>query len=119
MMRDAGTRRAIAVVLIVGMVLSVGLAGVVSYYASSSPDGLEKVAEQQGFSDSADPSAAEDSPLAGYGVEGVADERMSVGLAGVVGVGVTALLGFGLFLLLGARKRAPAQEPRTAPDAHG
>lgn len=118
-MRDPGARRAIAVVLIIGMVLSVGLAGIVSYYASTHPDGLEHVAEQEGFSESAQESATEDSPLAGYGVEGVSDERMSAGLAGVVGVGVTALLGFGLFLLLGARRRPTEREHPGVTEPHG
>ena len=32
-----------------GLVVSLFLAGVISFYASSSPDGLEKVAEDIGF----------------------------------------------------------------------
>ena len=32
-----------------GFIVSLFLAGVVSFYASSSPDGLEKVAEDIGF----------------------------------------------------------------------
>lgn len=104
----AGTSRAIALVLIVGMLASVVLAGVVSFYASPDPDGLESVAQSQGFDETAQDSATADSALADYGVEGVSDERLSVGLAGVVGVGVTALMGFGLFLLLTAGRAAPS-----------
>ncbi len=105
-MKDS-TNRTIAGVLIIGLLASVVLAGLVSFYASSSPDGLESVAEQQGFGESAEDSATAESALADYGVSGVEDERWSVGLAGVVGVGITALLGFGLFLLLTAgRSRA-------------
>lgn len=102
----AGTSRAIALVLIIGMLASVVLAGVVSFYASPDPDGLESVAQSQGFDETAQDSATADSALADYGVEGVSDERLSVGLAGVVGVGVTALVGFGLFLLLTAGRAA-------------
>ena len=98
----AGTSRAIALVLIVGMLASVVLAGFVSFYASPDPDGLESVANSQGFDETAQDSATADSALADYGVAGVPDERLSIGLAGVVGVGVTALVGFGLFLLLTA-----------------
>lgn len=104
----AGTSRAIALVLIIGMLASVVLAGVVSFYASPDPDGLEAVAQSQGFDETAQDSASADSALADYGVEGVSDERLSVGLAGVVGVGVTALVGFGLFLLLSAGRAAPS-----------
>ena len=44
---------------------------------------------------------------------------MSAGLAGVVGVGVTALLGFGLFLLLGARRRPTEREHPGVTEPHG
>jgi cobalt/nickel transport protein len=83
-----------------GLVLSLVLAGGVSYYASSQPDGLEKVAGDIGFLDSAEESAVEDGPLAGYGVAGVDNERISGGLAGVIGVASTAAVSFGLFYAL-------------------
>ena len=81
----------------VGLAVSLVLAGGVSYYASSQPDGLEKVAGDVGFLDTAKESAVEDSPLAGYGVAGVENERISGGLAGVIGVASTAAISFGLF----------------------
>lgn len=83
-----------------GLVLSLVLAGGASYYASSQPDGLEKVAGDVGFLDSAEESAVEDSPLSGYEVAGVDNERISGGLAGVVGVVSTAAISFGLFYAL-------------------
>ena len=83
-----------------GLVLSLLLAGGASYYASSQPDGLEKVAGDIGFLDSAEESAVKDSLLAGYGVAGVDDERISGGLAGVIGVASTAAISFGLFYAL-------------------
>ena len=83
-----------------GLVLSLVLAGGVSYYASSQPDGLEKVAGDIGFLDSAKESAVENGPLAGYGVAGVDNERISGGLAGVIGVASTAAVSFGLFYAL-------------------
>ena len=89
-----------------GLVLSLVLAGGVSYYASSQPDGLEKVAGDIGFLDSAKESAVEDGPLAGYGVAGVDNERISGGLAGVIGVASTAAVSFGLFYALRRFKKA-------------
>ena len=83
--------------IIVGFAVSLALAGGVSYYASSHPDGLEKVAGDVGFLDSAEDSAAKDSPLAEYGVAGVENERLSGGLAGVIGVASTAAVSFGIF----------------------
>lgn len=86
--------------VVTGLVLSLVLAGGVSYYASSHPDGLEKVAGDIGFLDSAKESAVENSPLAGYGVAGVDNERISGGLAGIIGVASTAAVSFGLFYAL-------------------
>lgn len=83
--------------VVTGLVVSLVLAGGVSFYASSHPDGLEKVAGDVGFLDSAKGSAVEESPLAGYGVAGVKNERISGGLAGVIGVASTAAISFGLF----------------------
>jgi len=86
--------------LIAGFVLSLVLAGVVSNFASSSPDGLEKVAEDIGFLDSAKDHTYADGPLADYGVKGIENERLSTGTAGVIGVITTAGVSTGLFLLL-------------------
>jgi cobalt/nickel transport protein len=87
-------------VIIVGFVLSLFLAGVVSNYASSSPDGLEKVAEDIGFLENAKEHANSDGLLADYGVKGVENERLSTGAAGVIGVLATAGVSTGLFLVL-------------------
>lgn len=91
-----------------GLVVSLLLAAVASYYASSAPDGLEKVAADVGFLDSAREGANAGSPLAGYAVAGVTDERISVGLSGAVGVLLTAAFAFTLFVLLARRRRGGA-----------
>lgn len=94
-------------VLVVGAVVSLLLAGVVSFYASSHPDGLEHVAETLGFADSAQEHHLADSPLADYAFSGVADSRASGGLAGLAGVVIVALVMGGLVWLLrrNSRKR--------------
>lgn len=89
-----------------GAIVSLLLAGVVSFYASSHPDGLEKVAEKIGFSDTAKDPATAGSALADYGVEGVENERASVGIAGVLGVMATGVVATGLFYYLGKRKKS-------------
>jgi len=86
--------------LLAGFVLSLFLAGVVSNYASSSPDGLEKVAEDIGFLENAKEQVNSDGLLADYGVKGVENERLSTGAAGVIGVIATAGVSTGLFLIL-------------------
>lgn len=83
--------------VIVGLAVSLVLAAGVSYYASSHPDGFEKAAGEIGFLDTAKESPLKDSPLAEYGVAGVDNERLSGGLAGVIGVASTAAISFGIF----------------------
>jgi cobalt/nickel transport protein len=88
---------------IVGFVISLFLAGVVSFYASSSPDGLEKVAGDIGFIETAKDHTNADGTLADYGVKGIENERASVGVTGVIGViGTAVVAGIGFKLI--ARK---------------
>ncbi|TWG97404.1 cobalt/nickel transport system permease protein/cobalt/nickel transport protein [Nocardioides sp. J9] len=111
--RTSGRRRFWAVALLVTLLV----AGVGSYYASSHPDGLEYVAEKTGFIDTAEDPVDTGSPFADYGTKGVEDERLSGGIAGVAGVGLTLLVGGGLFWLL--RRRTPADQPGPQDDARG
>lgn len=96
-------------------VVALVLAAVVSFYASGDPDGLERVAEDEGFVDAAADHDLGDGPLADYEVEGVDDDRLSVGLAGVVGVVVTLAVGAGLFRLV----RRPVADDRPTADVEG
>ncbi|MEV0175714.1 energy-coupling factor ABC transporter permease [Streptomyces sp. NPDC050803] len=89
---------------ITGLVTSLVLAGFVSFYASSSPDGLEKVASDQGIDKEAEEHTNADSPLADYGVKDVDDARLSGGLAGVIGVGVTVVAGSAVFWAVRRRR---------------
>jgi hypothetical protein len=94
-------------VLAGGLLVALLLAGVASYYASASPDGLERVAQDNGFSQTATDHAAADSPLADYQTSGVEDARLSGGLAGVVGAMVVLVLAGGLVLVLRRRPSTP------------
>lgn len=100
---------------IVALLVSLVLAGGVSYYASSMPDGLEKVAADKGFDAGEKEHALADSPLGDYGVKGVENDRLSGGLAGVIGVGAVLLVSGGLFWAV--RRRGVRMDPRTDPDA--
>jgi ABC-type Co2+ transport system, permease component len=98
--------------LLAGVVVAVALAGIVSFYASSSPDGLQKVAEDKGFAQNGRDHDMARGPLADYAVRGVADERLSVGLAGVAGVGITVVAGGVIFYTV--RRRSRAEDPGRA-----
>ncbi|MER8009253.1 energy-coupling factor ABC transporter permease [Streptomyces sp. NPDC094149] len=95
---------------ITGLATSLVLAGFVSFYASSSPDGLEKVAHDEGIDKKAERHGSADSPLAHYGVKDVEDARLSGGLAGVIGVGVTVVAGSAVFWVV-RRRRTPDVSP--------
>ena len=90
------------------LLVSLLLAGVASYYASAHPDGLNYVAEKTGFIDAETTHASSDSPFAGYATKGVDDDRVSGGLAGVVGVLVMLVLSTGLFWGLRRKRDEPA-----------
>ncbi|MEJ7585391.1 MAG: PDGLE domain-containing protein [Acidimicrobiales bacterium] len=91
------------------------LAFAVSPEASSKPDGLNKVADDKGFNVAEKPHALEDdSPTAGYAVEGVDDERLSTGLAGLIGVTVTFAIAGGLFLLVRRTTRSDHASDRSS-----
>ncbi|MFF3890640.1 energy-coupling factor ABC transporter permease [Streptomyces sp. NPDC001914] len=102
-------------VWITGLVTSLVLAGFVSFYASASPDGLEKVAKDKGIDTQTKAHASEDSPLAGYGVKDISDARVSGGLAGVIGVGVTIVAGTGVFWAI-RRRRTADSSPAAVPE---
>ena len=93
--------------LAIGLAVALVIAGIFSYFASSSPDGLEYTAEDTGFLDSARDSATAGSPLADYGVSGVGNEWLSVGLSGIIGVLIVLLIAT---LLTGLLKRGRTSE---------
>jgi len=88
-----------------GLLVSLAIAGVLSYYASSQPDGLEKVAEDKGFLDTAKDSVNAGTPLADYGITGLENERLSVGLSGIIGVIVTLIVAFAIFKTLAKKDK--------------
>ena len=103
-MSAPGSRRTRGFVL-AGLLVALLLAGVVSGFADSDPDGLEKVAQEQGFAATAEDHALSGSPLADYGVAGIGNARLSGGLAGVAGVVLTFAVGAGVFTLTRKRQK--------------
>ncbi|MFE1885458.1 energy-coupling factor ABC transporter permease [Streptomyces diastatochromogenes] len=98
---------------ITGLVTSLVLAGFVSFYASADPDGLEKVAHDKGIDKNTEKHASADSPLADYGVRDVSDARLSGGLAGVIGVGVTVVAGSAVFWAVRRRRSSDVSPGNT------
>jgi len=90
--------------VLIALAVTLVLAGAVSLFASSSPDGLEKVAADKGFIDTATDHASAGSPLADYQASFL-DGPLGKTVAGIVGVLVTLALFYGLTRLL--RRRQP------------
>ena len=90
----------IAAFIGLGLAVALVLTFFVSPFASSQPDGLEKVAGDKGFLETAEDSAVAGSPLADYSTDGIGNERLSTGIAGIIGVTVTFAVGSGLFVVM-------------------
>ena len=88
-----------------GLMISLLLAGIVSFWAAGTPDGLETVAESLGFADAAGDHQTEGSPFADYGTRGVDSGFLSNGVAGVVGVLLTGAVMWLLVRLLTRRSK--------------
>ena len=94
------------------LALAVGLATAVSPFASASPDGLQRVASEHGFSDRGTTHRVqESSPIAGYAFPGIADARLARGVAGFAGTLGVFLIGAGVAWGL---RRARRGEPGAA-----
>jgi hypothetical protein len=100
------------VFIAVALAVAIGLATAVSPFASSDPDGLEKVAGEQAFlEDGKLHSIQSDSPIPDYAFPGVDNERVATGLAGFVGTLGVFAIGFGIAYVLRRRpQNRPAQE---------
>ncbi|MBC7253134.1 MAG: PDGLE domain-containing protein [Actinobacteria bacterium] len=120
--------KGIYVFILAGLLVSVALALLVSPWASSAPDGLEKVAEDKGFLEKAEETdpAWESAPIPDYAVPGLTRETVdeetgevveeptkpATALAGFIGTVAIFLIAWGLALVL--KKKKP-EEAGTAP----
>jgi cobalt/nickel transport protein len=111
-----------------GLLVALLLAGVVSNFASSHPDGLESVIHQGcEFNDEDEIVGGEcvaqqaqdhelaDSPFADYALAGVDNAFLGTAVSGVLGVLVTFAVGAGLFWLVRGRGASSS----TAADSAG
>ena len=94
-----------------GLLVALLFGGVVSYWASSEPDGLNKVASDTGLDGEQQAHELADSPLAGYQADGVDSPALSGGVAGIIGVTVCFLVGGGIAWALRRRDPVDADQP--------
>jgi hypothetical protein len=79
---------------ILALAVAIGLGTALSPFASSSPDGLQKVAERKAFLHQS--RTQDKSLLSHYAIPGVRDERLAKGLAGFAGTLGVFLVGYGI-----------------------
>ncbi|MFP4073115.1 MAG: energy-coupling factor ABC transporter permease [Actinomycetota bacterium] len=92
-----------------GLLVALVFAAVVSQFAVDNPDGLERVAEDTGFIESADGHALGDFIFADYATAGISNETLSLAVAGIIGTIVTLAVAAGIFLAMRERRgRDPA-----------
>ncbi len=119
-------RKGIYMFILAGFLVSAALALLVSPWASSAPDGLEKVAEDKGFIEKAEETdpAWKKAPIPDYAMPGltkkVMDEgtgemeeeptRLATALAGLIGTVAIFLIAWGLALVLKKKKPEEAGE---------
>ena len=97
-----------------GLLVALLLVLVLSPHASSSPDGLAKVAADTGIDADQRAHAASAGPLADYAVTGIDDNGLSTGVAGVVGVTITFGAAFGVSKLVKTSRSRPLADNKSA-----
>ncbi|MEW9124487.1 MAG: PDGLE domain-containing protein [Thermotaleaceae bacterium] len=90
----------------IGLLAALIVAGILSPFASSSPDGLERVGEDTGFIEWAKDNIIT-AIIPDYMFPGISHEGIATSLAGVIGVGLTFLLLYliGKFLASKAKEK--------------
>ena len=81
----------------IGLGVSLLLALFLCPFASSSPDGLEKVAEQQGFAEKGGSwTLWRYTPFRDYAIPGIKNEKLATALAGFIGTAAIFMIAIGL-----------------------
>ena len=86
--------------ILFGLLITVALAIFIAPFASSWPDGLEKVAETLGFIGKGEVRPIIASPIPDYAWPGVNSQRLATSLAGFLGTILVFLLAYGLALAI-------------------
>jgi hypothetical protein len=102
--------------LIVGLVAVFVVAGGLSYFASSAPDGLEKSQEEMGAAVARQPVGSPPSPFQEYGLRGLPEGFLSSAVAGVTGAAIVLgiLLATG-YVLKRVRRSSKGEGETAAP----
>ena len=92
-------------VILLLFLLSIALAVFISPFASTSPDGLERVAEDKEFLHNAEGQEKISAPLPDYSVPGIGGEGLSTSLAGLIGTIITFVIAGGIAFVLKKKEK--------------
>lgn len=95
-----------------GLIISLVLAIFLSPFASSWPDGLEKVAKNIGFLSKGEGTELFHSPIPDYAIPGIANEAVATALAGAVGTLIAFGIAYGVGVLVKKRTQASCDKRR-------
>lgn len=128
----AGVNKKVVWFVAAGLLVAFILAGVVSNFASQSPDGLDSASLQGCTTDekgnitggSCMAQQAKNHQFAGglladYGIKGIDNPYLATGLSGAAGVLVTFVIGGGVFWLVRRRGRAQTAGPADSTGREG
>ena len=91
MERGLGMERGFRLFIFISLAIAIILAVFISPFASNSPDGLEKVAEDKGFLHTAK-SVWRYSPFSDYSITGIENNYISTGLSGIIGIVIVFII---------------------------
>jgi len=112
------TSRTVRHCLLGGLGICITLAFLSGFFSSSAPDGLERVAIDEGFTQAAHEHTLSKSPLSGYSSPGIEDEKTGTGIAGAIGILASFAAVWGLLRVLSWRARpARSHPPRLTPES--
>lgn len=94
--------------IIGGLLVAIVVAAGVAQFASDQPDGLERVAEDTGFADTAEDHDLAEAPLADYGEGLTGNDALNTAIAGIAGVALTFAIGYGVLRFARRTGRTPS-----------
>jgi cobalt/nickel transport system permease protein len=108
----ADRRSSVRGFVLAGLAVSLFVAVGIAQFAVDDPDGLERVAEDTGFAEAERDHRFSNSVFADYATSGVANESVSLAIAGAAGTLLTLTVGAGLFLAIRDRRPQDEDGPR-------
>lgn len=91
--------------VVILLIAALAVAAFLSPFASSNPDGLDRVAQDLGFEEKSEGKGLFESLIPDYKFPGIENEAVATSLAGIVGTLLTFGIAFGLGKVVSKRKK--------------